>query len=209
MNMKTSTLFLLSTISINLLFVGCGEGHKNNSTEIGSIGNAAAIVTTEDNPTMVPSPSTLNSITYKLAGILQEDVQSQNKKEATSFTKETRYCEISGMKESNNQRNIECITKTEKFSHCKTAPQQIQNGLLQIDYRKMNSDGKFPKELNLTVMSDYSCNDLLLKKGTTISSKVYYKANHTVKSIKLTVSGTVTYQYGTYALKEQHKTVNY
>ena len=204
--MKKSILLL---ISINLLFVGCGESHKNTSSETGTLGTATSILTTDENATMIPSSSTLESITYKLATIVQEVIQLQNKQEANSFTKETRYCEISGMKESSNKGDTQSMTKTEKFSNCKTAPQQMQNGLIQIDYQKMNSDGKFPKELNLTVISDYSCNDLLLKKGTIIRSKVYYKANQTVKSIKLTVSGTVTYQYGTYALKEQQKTVNY
>jgi hypothetical protein len=202
--MKTSTLFLISSIALNIFFLGCGNSHSDSP----SLGTPVSIVTTEENATMYPSPSTLKSITYKIASIVQNDVETQNKKEATSFTRETQYCDISGIKESSNAGSFTKITKTENFHQCKSE-KKLQHGQLKINYQQMNSEGKFPKLLDLIVLEDYSVNDLLLKKGTTISAKITYDIAQHIRTIQLSITGIVTYQYGVYALKESSKIIQF
>jgi hypothetical protein len=206
--MKTSTLFLISYITFSIFFLGCGNGHTNSSSDAPNLGTPVSIVTTEENATMRPSPSTLKSITYKIASIIQNDINTQNEKEATIFTKETQYCDISGIKESSNAGSFSKITKTENFHQCKSA-KRLQHGQLKINYQKMNSEGKFPKLLDLTILNDYSVNDLLLKKGTTINTKVTYDKTQHIKTIQLSITGVVTYQYGVYFLKVSNKIIEF
>ncbi len=197
--MSLFKLFLSILASIGLLiFSGCGEGKKNVSQPT-ALGGAASIVNSDPNATMVPSPTTLKSITSNLAKIVETDVTNENQKDATSFTKETRYCDISGVKEFEHQGTLQKIKKLEKFEACKTT-QHIQNGYLTLNYEGLDSDGKYPQVVSITVNEDYTFNDILLKKGTIVESKITYNSDRSIKAISLKVNGVVTYQYGTYTL---------
>ena len=190
-----------------LFFTACGKSSDASST-VTTIGSAASIVSSDINATMAPSPTTLKSINNSIATVLKTDVQTKNEKEATTFTKETQYCDISGLKESINTGTLVKITKTQTFNACKNS-QYLQNGYLKIDYSQMNSEGKFPKIVQLTVQEDFTFNDLLLKKGTVIDSTIEYNVDNSIKSVSITSSGVVTYQYGTYSLTNNSDTVTY
>ena len=204
---KLFNLFSLTMLLGTLLFVGCEESEET-TTYPTALETAASVVTTELNATMAPSPSTLKSINRNIATILKTDIQTQNEKEATTFTKETQYCDISGIKESTNEGTLEKITKIQKFNACKNA-QYLQNGHLTIDYDEMNNEGKFPKVVKLIVEDDFTFNDILLKKGTVITSNIEYNADNSIKSISLTSNGVIMYQYGTYGLVNDSDTVNF
>ncbi len=197
--MSLSKFFLSTLTSIGLLlFLGCGE-NKNNISQPTAIGEAVSIVNSDPKATMAPAPSTLKSITSSLAKIVEVDIKNENQKEATSFTKETRYCDISGLREFEYRGNLQKIKKLEKFNTCKNT-QHIQNGYLTFNYAELDSDGNYPKIVNIEVNEDYSFNDILLKKGSHIESQITYNSNKSIKNISIKANGIVTYQYGTYKL---------
>ena len=203
---KSSKLFPL-IIFASLLLYGCG-GSSEDTTYQTTLGSATSVVTNDINATMAPSPSTLKSINQTIAIILKTDVQAQNEKEATSFTKETQYCDISGDKESINSGTLARIIKTQRFNACKNA-QYLQNGYLTISYDNMDNEGKFPKAVQLIVEADFTFNTILLKKGTIIYSTIVYNDNNTIKSISLSSNGAVIYQYGNYSLVNDRDTINF
>lgn len=197
--MSLFKFFLPILTSIGLLiFSGCGES-KNKVSQPTALGEATSVVNTDPNATMAPAPATLKSITSNLAKVVETDVTNENQKDSTSFTKETRYCDISGIKEFEHQGTLQKIRKLEKFNACKNT-QHTQDGYLTLNYEGLDNEGKYPKIVNITVNEDYTFNDILLKKGTIIESQIAYKSNKSIKSISLKVNGVVTYQYGTYSL---------
>ncbi len=204
--MSSTKLFLPVLTLIGLLFFsGCGES-RSNVFQKTALGEAVSIVNSDSNATMAPAPSTLKSITSNLAKIVEADVNNENQKDATSFTKEMRYCDVSGVKEFEHQGSVEKMNKLENFDNCKNT-QNTQNGSLTFNYEQLDGDGKYPKVVKITVEKEYTFNDILLKKGTKIESKITYKSNKTLKSISLKVNGVVTYQYGTYSLINDQDTI--
>lgn len=204
--MKLFKLFLLSIGLINILFVGCGK--SNSQSQPTAIDSSESTITSDENAIMAPSPTTLKAITSSIATILEIDIQTQNKKEATTFTKEMFYCDISGMKEYKNIGNSDKMTKNEKFNAC-TNEQNTQDGTLSIEYENMDNDDKFPELLTLTVAEDYTFNDILLQKGTVIKSTIIYNADKSIQSIDLDITGTVSYLDGTYELKNTKETIRF
>jgi len=204
---KSFKLSPLIVLFISLLFIGCEENETTPNSPT-TLGSAASVVTSDFNATMAPSPATLKSINSNIATILKTDIDTQNQKEATTFTKETQYCDISGIQEYTNSGTLSKITKTQKFDACKNA-QFLQNGHIKIDYDEMDNEGKFPKIVKLIVEDDFTFNDILLKKGTIISSTIQYNEDNTIKSISLTSNGAVNYQYGNYGLVNDSDTITF
>ena len=197
--MSLYKLFLSTLTSIGLLiFGGCGEG-QNSTSQTTKLGEAISIVSSDQNATMAPASATLKSITYKITKIVETDVTSENQKDAISFTKETQYCDISGLREFEYKGSLQKLKKLERFDSCKTTQYQ-QNGYLTFNYAKLDSDAKYPQIVNITVNEDYTFNDILLKKGTVIESQIGYNSDKSIKNISIKVNGVVTYEYGTYKL---------
>jgi len=190
---KPTTMLL----GILLLFTGCGT--ESNSTNYPTTIGEAASVTADGNATMAPSPITLKSINNTIATIIKADIETQSKKEATTFTKEIFYCDISGIVESTNEGTLATITKTQKFNACKDE-QYLQDGFVTINYDAMRSEGKFPQIVTLRVEEDYTFNDIVLKKGTLVKSSIEYSSDNQINSIKVITNGRVVYQYGEYQL---------
>ena len=204
--MSLFKLFLPIITSIGLLiFSGCGESKKSISQPT-ALGEATSIVNSDPNATMIPAPATFKSINSNLAKIVETDVTSENQKDATSFTKETRYCDISGVKEFEHQGTLQKIKKLEKFDACKNT-QHTQDGYLTLNYSELDSEGKYPQVVNMTVNEDFTFNDILLKKGTIIESQITYNSDKSIKAISLKVNGVVTYQYGTYSLIDDQDSI--
>lgn len=202
--MKTLKLFILT---MTLFFSACGESGGNASSST-IIGRASSIINSDPNATMAPSSATLKSILNDVATIVQTDVQNQNQKEATSFTKTTQYCDISGVLEYENRGTLANITKLEKFTTCKDE-KYLQHGNLTINYLQTDSDGKYPKLVKTTVNNDYTVNDLLLKKGTIIESQISYNSDNSINTIVVKINGVVSYQYGNYSLKNTQESIKF
>ena len=198
--MSLSKLFLPTLTSIGLLIflTGCGESNNNTSQPI-ELGESISVMNRDSNSTMAPAPSTLKSITFKLTKVVELDVTNENQKDATSFSKETRYCDISGIREFEHQGTLQKIKKLEKFDVCKTT-QYTQDGYLTFNYSKLDNDGKYPQAVNIVVNEDYTFDDILLKKDSHIDSQISYNKDKSIKTISINVNGIVTYQYGTYRL---------
>ena len=207
MSLSKKILPTLTSIGLLIFFTGCGESNNNASQSI-ALGEAISVINRDQNTTMAPAPETLKSITYKITQIVEADVTHENQKDATSFTKETRYCDISGLREFEHQGSLKEIEKLEKFDNCKTT-QYIQNGYLTFNYAKLNSDGKYPKVINIIVNEDYTFNEILLKKGSHINSEISYKKDKSIKTISINVNGVVTYQYGTYRLINDKESIKF
>ncbi len=205
--MSLYKLFLSTLTSIGLLiFIGCGES-QNSTSQTTRLGEAiSTTVSSEQNATMAPASTTLKSITSNISKVVELDTIRENQKDAISFNKETQYCDISGLIEFEYKGNLQKLKKVEKFNSCKTT-QYRQNGYLTFNYAKLDSDGKYPKIVNITVNEDYTFNDILLKKGTIIESQISYNNNKSIKTISIKVNGTVTYQYGTYKLINDTDTI--
>ena len=199
--------FLLPTItSIGLLsLIGCGES-QNSAFIYTRVDEPASIITRDSNATMRPATPTLKNITLKLIQIVKTDVTHENQKEAITFTTETRYCDISGLRESEHQGDLTKIKKLEKFDRCKTT-KYIQNGYLTFNYLELDSEGKYPKNVNITVNEDYTFDDILLKKGSKIESQISYTNDKKINTISIKANGVVTYQYGTYRLIEDEDNI--
>ena len=201
--------FLLPTITLIgiFYFTGCGESQDSTFTHT-TLGEATSIINKDSNETMLPAPSTLKSITSKLAKVVELDVTNENQKDATSFTKETQYCDISGVREFEHQGDITKIKKLERFNRCKTT-QYTQDGYLTFNYSKLDNDGKYPQSVNIIVNEDYTFDDILLKKGNRIDSQISYKKDKSIKTISINVNGVVTYQYGTYKLINDKESIEF
>ena len=188
---------ITTLLGILLLLTGCGS--ESSSTNYPTtLGDAASIIS-DINATMAPSPTTLKSINNTIATIIKTDVDTQNQKEATTFTKEILYCDISGVVESTNEGTLATITKIQKFNACKDE-QHLQDGFVTINYDAMRSEGKFPQIVTLRVEEDYTFNEIVLKKGTLVKSSIEYNNDNTIALIKVTTNGNVEYQYGNYQL---------
>ncbi len=197
--MQLFKLFLTIIILIHILtFSGCGE-NRNCTCSKSILGEATSVISSDSNATMAPTSTTLKKITQNIISIIQIDLETENQKEATTFTKETIYCDISGLKEFEYQGDFNKIIKKEKFDNCKNSL-YLQNGQIIVYYNKMNSEGKYPQKITLNVEDDYSFNDILLKKGSIIESQITYNSDREISSINIKVNGVVTYQYGTYQL---------
>ena len=190
-------IYIFTLIGL-LLFSGCGDS-KNGLSQTTALGEATSILINDPNATMTPASTTLKSITSKLAKIVEIDVLTENQKDATSFTKEIRYCDISGVKEFEHKGTLQKIIKLEKFNSCKTT-EYTQNGYITLNYEQLDREGKYPQIVNIAVNEDFTFNDILLKKGSNIESHIDYNSNKSIKRISIKVNGVVTYQYGTYKL---------
>jgi len=167
--MQIFTLFL-SFLSV-FFFVACGDTTTStNSQYPTTIGTAVSMTADETNSSLQPAPATLKIINNKVANVIQTDVTSHNSQEATSFTSEINLCDIAGEEEVNRSGTLSKITKISKFKTCKNS-QYLQDGNLKIIYDNLNSDGKFPKKVELLVLNDYIFNNIQLYKETKVNAR--------------------------------------
>jgi len=205
--MQIFTLFF-SFISLFLL-VACGDTTTSTTAQYPTaVGTAISMTVDETNSSLQPAPATLKAINNKVATVIQTDVTSHNAQEATSFTSEINLCDIAGEEEVNRSGTLKKITKISKFKTCKNS-QYLQDGNLKIIYDNLNSDGKFPKKVEILVLNDYIYNNIQLYKGTKILADITYNSNKEIQTISLSYSGEVFFEYGRYQLKEVNDTIRY
>jgi hypothetical protein len=184
---------------------GCSGGGSSTPT---TLGDSASLTTSDTGAVMAANPTTLKGIGQEVAEVLKTNIITLNQKEATTFTKETNYCDISGLVNSETSGTLTKMTTQNIYEECKTE-KSLQNGNSSTIYTKMDSEGKYPKESSLNIENDYTFNDIELKKDLTVQSDIVYDDNRNIKSITLTINGVVNYKRGTYTLKENKQTIEY
>lgn len=205
---NVKSLFISLTL-FTLIFQGCGNDKESIKHYPTAIGESASIVSNEPNSTMAPSQQALTLLTNETGNILKTHIVELNEKEATSFTKETNYCDISGEKNLENSGTLSNIVSNTEYKLCQSED-NIQNGNIEISYSSSNPDGKFPQALQLTVKEDYSFNNIFLKTGVIIeSSHITYSEDGMVKTIHLKISGDIKYNYQTLTVKDLEETITF
>lgn len=195
----------ISLIIMTSIMQGCSGGGSNTPT---ALGNSASLTTNDAGAVMAANPTTLKGIGQEVAEVLKTNIITLNQKEATTFTKETNYCDISGLVNSETSGTLTTMTTQNIYEKCKTE-KSLRNGNSSTVYTKMDSEGKYPKESSLSIKNDYTFNDIELKKDLTVQSNITYDNNKNIKSITLTINGMLNYKRGTYTLRENKQTIEY
>jgi hypothetical protein len=183
----------------------CSGGSSSSPT---TLGDSASITTSDAGAIMAANPTTLKGIGKEIAEVLKMDIITLNQKEATTFTKETNYCDISGLVNSENSGTFVEMRTQNIYEKCKTE-KNLQDGNISITYTKMDDEGKYPKKTSLNIENDYTFNNIELKKDLTVQSDIVYNKNKNIHSITLTINGIVNYQRGTYTLRENKQIIHY
>ena len=189
---------------LGLALQGCGAStggvkttKKNYPTAIGS----AVSLTAEE--------ERANNLTQNLAKIAETQINKINQQEATSFSKTTNYCDISGIQREELFGTIDKITKMSNYQSCKN-DNNIQNGETVMTYENTDDDGKFPTALELQAQNDYNFNDITLKEGATIECQdINYNEDKTVESMTILINGTIEYNSKIYTLENHHEVINF
>jgi len=199
--MKRFKILFIKMSFLGLALQGCGAGgaktKKNYPTAIGS----AVSLTAEEERS--------NNMTLELSKIAETHINNINKQEATSFSKTTNYCDISGLQEQELFGTIEKITKTSNYQSCEN-DNNMQNGDTVMTYEHTDEDGKFPTALELQARNDYNFNNITLREGATIECQdINYNEDQTVESMIIIINGTVEYNSKTYNLQNHQEVISF
>jgi len=194
---------------IFLLFIsvlhGCGSDSNTPTTYATTIGEAASFTRTDEAATI--TTESLKSISSEVTTLVKNNITELNEKEAMAFDKETNYCDISGVKESNNSGDMQKISSTQYYNNCQE-DKLLQHGKLNIDYMQLNEEGKYPHHVQFTIGEDYTFNKMNLKKDLTVVSDINYK-NQDIKKITVKINGQLTYDTENYKLQNITQSVEY
>ena len=199
--MKRFKILFIKISFLGLALQGCGAGatktKKNYPT---AIGTAVSMTAKEERN---------NNLIQKLSNMLQVHLTKINKLEATSFSKTTNYCDITGLQEQETFGTIKKITRTTNYQSCEN-DNNTQNGDTVMTYNNTDEDGKFPQYLELQAQNDYNFNNITLKEGATIACKsISYKEDQSIESMIILINGTVEYNSEVYNLENHQEIVNF
>lgn len=205
--MKKYTLLFITTIFFSLLTQGCESDSKSQPSTPKYIGESTSVVNTDPNVKMAPNKHTLTDISQVIASIIQLQVLELNQKEAISFSTETNYCDISGLKNLEHSGSLSHIQTIINYDACQNE-KQLQNGTIQITYTSVNSEGKVPSNVNIKALDSYKFNYLKLENNLYIeSTKLQYKDDNSLKSMNIKINGTLTFYTQEIELKNYTTTV--
>jgi len=192
------TLIKISILSILIsILQGCGN-ENSTTTYATTLAEAPALTRTDAGATI--NPATLDNISKEVATLIQTEITQLNEKEAITFNKETNYCDISGLKESQYRGDFQKITTTQSYNNCQET-HNVHHGKLNINYNNLNEEGKYPTTMNLTIEEDFTFNKTNLKKNTTIESNIAYNSDKTIKEIHLKINGHLNHNHENYELQ--------
>ena len=192
--MKNHKLFFFTTILFSLLTQGCGTDKKVEISSPKAIGEGVSIITDKPNSEMAPSKYALKSVSNQIGNIIKIHIDELNNKEAISFDKETNYCDISGLKESEHLGNMKEITIKRTYKTCKNE-HTLQNGEIKVTFKKVNEEGKLPQSVEFIVPNGYQFNQLTLNNDIQVmSADINYNQDNSLKSLTLKINGTL-YHY--------------
>jgi len=198
--LKTLKILLIKMSFLGLAFQGCAGGTKTKKSYPTAIGTAVSLTAQEEE---------VNNLSQELSQIVEIRLNEINKKEATSFSKTLNYCDISGLKDSQNSGDMQKITTTTNYQSCKS-DNNIQNGNTIMTYEETDEDGKFPKALKLQAQNDYNFNNIKLKEGATVTCKnIRYKSDQSLESMVILINGTIEYNTTTYTLEDHQEIINF
>lgn len=216
-NMKRTKTLLLSLSLFTLLLQGCGEGSKSETTtptavngvsHITALGESASVVSNDPSAKMAPSEQALKAISQEIAKNLKIEITELNNLEEITLTEEINDCSLSGLKVSTKSNSIQNTTDTIDYQVCKES-ETTKKGKAKLIYHATNSDGKFPKALNLTILEVLTSNHLTLNKDVeVIVSDILYN-NNTLKTLTLNITGTVHYYTQEIKLNNYRITINF
>jgi hypothetical protein len=198
--MRRFKILFIKMSFLGLAFQGCGGGAKPKKSYPTAIGSAVSLTVEEERA---------NNVTLEVAKLVKNQINKINEEEATSFSKTTNYCDISGVQEEELFGTINKITKTSNYQSCKN-DNTIQNGDTIMTYENTDDDGKFPTTLELQAQNDYNFNNITLREGATIECQdINYNKDKTVESMIIVINGTVEYNSKTYTLENHHEIINF
>jgi len=205
LNFIKPSIFFISILTLTLQ--GCGGG-DSSSTYPTTLGTSISVGSTEEGSIMAPNSNTMKNISQEISNILKTDITVFNKKVIVAFDKETNYCDISGLRESENSGTLQQITSSKNYENCQEK-KTLRHGKVNIDYSQMDTEGKYPKSLYLTVKEDYSVNHIQLKKNLTVESSITYNTDKSINKITLKINGKLTLDTIDYGLLNVAQTINY
>ncbi|CAA6811050.1 MAG: Unknown protein [uncultured Sulfurovum sp.] len=207
--MKTLTkVSILFTSILILLLQGCGNSSSSSKNYNTTLGESVAIGTTDENPVTLPNTNMVKSISQEISAILKSNVTNYNKNEAIDFSKETNYCDISGLKESYNSEDVSKISSNQNYENCQE-DENLQHGKINIDYSQLDTEGKYPMNLDLSIEEDYTYNSTNLKKDLIVNSSIIYNSKKEVQQIQLKINGLLNYNGTNYSLQNITQTIDY
>ena len=205
LNFIKPSIFFISILTFGLQ--GCGN-EDSATTYPTTLGTSISVNSTDENAVMAPNTNTVKNISEAVGKILKTDVIAFNEKIVVAFDKETKYCDISGLRESQNSGTLTKITSTKNYENCQEE-KTLQHGKLNIEYIQVDTEGKYPKSLYLTVTESYHADNIELKKDVTVESLISYYADKSIKQITLKINGEITLDSINYGLLNITQTINY
>ena len=203
---KVSILFASILI---LLLQGCGSSSNSSSTNYNTtLGESVAIGTTDANAVTLPNTNTVKSISQEVSAILKSNITNYNQSEAIDFSRETNYCDVSGLKESYNSEGVSKISSNQNYDNCQE-DENLQHGKINIDYSQLDTEGKYPMNLDLSIEEDYTYNSTNLKKDLIVNSSIIYNSEKEVQQIQLKINGLLNYNGTNYSLQNITQTIDY
>ncbi len=206
--MLISYKLIINTLIFIFLFQGCGNNTSTKNNYPTTLGDSTSVTTNDNDAVMAPSAPTLKNIGIEIGEMVIHNISTHNQQEATQFGKQIHYCDISGEKESEQQGVAQGISNRTNYKRCEEL-NTLQKGEVQLEYRDVDSEGKYPKKLMLTIIEDYSYNEVELKKGLHLNSDITYDNKKKIKSISININGAVLYEYGNYTLRDSQQILNY
>jgi len=203
--MRRFKILFIKMSFLGLAFQGCGAGgavqtSKTKKTYPTAIGTAVSIRADEIKN---------NRPTKALSKIMVTQLNEINQLEATNFSKNLRYCEVSGLKEQETLGTLEKIIRKTDYQSCEN-DNNVQNGDTVMRYNNTNEDGKFPHYLELQASNDYNFNNITLKEGATIECQdINYKEDKSIESMTIVINGTVEFNSETYNLENHQEVITF
>lgn len=205
LNFIKPSIFFISILTF--ILQGCG-GDDASKTYPTTLGDSISLATTDIGAVIAPNTNTVKSIAQEVSTLLKTDISTFNTKTDVTSTKETNYCDISGLIESQDSGDFQKMTITKSYENCQEE-KNLQHGKLDMNYSQMDTEGKCPKNVHLTVKEDYSFNSMKLKKDLTVESSIIYNDDESIKEITLKINGKLSLDSVNYALQNITQTITY
>lgn len=188
-----------------LLLQGCNST-QSSQAQNGLVDDAVSITRTDTNA--IISKDAIHNISLEVGQLLKTNIASFNTKEAISFSAETSYCDISGIKESSLSRKSQTINNTIDYNNCKET-KNVQHGKINLNYMEIDEDNKCPECFTVKVEETYTFNKLKLFDSVSLEGDVSYNEDGTIKQIEFKINGNVTYDNENYHLQNITQSIHY
>jgi len=205
LNFIKPSIFFISILLLALQ--GC-RGGDSSTTYPTTLGTSLSVDSTDGNAVMVANTNTVKSISQEVSIIVKGELASFNEKVTVIAEKETNYCDVSGLRESQNIGTLKKITNTKTYKNCQEE-KTLQHGKINIDYSQMDTEVKYPRSFYLTVKEDYSFENIKLNKDVTVESTITYNNDKSIKTISLKINGEIILDSINYGLLNIDHTIEY